>query len=315
MPHPVRQRYRIQGEAIDKRIWANTVDRAGACDILQRHAVAESTLSDEDETLGQCHGRQDGAAVEAPLVDGVDTYGNDDRGERSVALETGTADGRQGGGETDALQGTAIGESELTQRRQPLGQYNLGEARAGERHSSNGGQAFRERHRLQAIATEESIIVNCVQCRGQCYRLHGGAFVEGSIADSGDTLGNNGRCERRAAEEAVSVNGAEGGGHRDAGDVIAFEESAITHFGHRVVAATVGHRVRNHDSTLRFGISGPHLIVHRVDVGVQRRHQGGVTGAVDDVIQRCTLVGMAENSVLGFHALPSEQCHRQDGQN
>ena len=56
----------------------------------------------------------------------------------------------------------------------------------------------------------------------------------------------------KTVEEAVLVNGAEGGGHRYAGNVIAFEECTIPHFCHGVIASTVRHRVGNHDSTAKF---------------------------------------------------------------
>ena len=110
----------------------------------------------------------------------------------------------------------------------------------------------------------------------------------------------------------MPVNGAERGGHRDAGDVIASEESTVTYLGHGIVAAIERHRVWNHDSTLRFGISGPHLIVDCIDVWVQRRHQYGVADTIDDVIQRRSLMGVTEHGVLGFHVLPCERCHRED---
>nr|MBR6146276.1 hypothetical protein [Paludibacteraceae bacterium] len=79
-----------------------------------------------------------------------------------------------------------------------------------------------------------------------------------------------------------------------------------------MVAAAEGHRVGNHDRALRLGVPPPRFDACRIGmyVGVHRRHQHRVVRRVDDVIERLTLVGVGEDSILRLRA---HRRHREDG--
>ena len=310
----------MQARTIVKGRLFNSRDALAKGYFVQRCATPEHFIGHRDHSTRQLGGGEAMIVAVGQRTQRGEAIGQDKAGtQQTVVLEGEAINHLKRGGVVDIAQVAAFTESAEAYRIHTLAKLDeLEIAASGESPTSDGADATGNAQRPDGVAKNEGCDADSGQTGRKLQQRGAGAMVEGFVADGGkaggkvdlgqqgiiekaivwdfgDAFGNSDGSQAIALAESVIAKGFDAVGQRYRGNLRAVVERVVGHLSNGVHSAVKGYRIGHHHVTRRFLVAKPRLIVILVVVRPHRCHQHGVALRVDDVVQRCPLVGVTEH--------------------